>query len=99
MTDVVIIGSGVSGALLAHRLAKQGIKVLILEAGKAVERAQAVNTFENALIKVPESAYTQTPQAMFPRTDQPHQWYVQAGPDILKKALISKCWVEPPGIG
>jgi choline dehydrogenase-like flavoprotein len=87
-TDVVIIGSGVSGALLAHRLAKQGIKVLILEAGKSVERAQAVNTFENALIKVPESAYTQAPQAMFPRTDEPHQWYVQAGPDIFKSTYL-----------
>ena len=31
--DVVIIGSGIAGALAAHRLAEAGRKVLILEAG------------------------------------------------------------------
>jgi choline dehydrogenase-like flavoprotein len=31
--DVVIVGAGVAGALVAHRLAKAGAKVLMLEAG------------------------------------------------------------------
>lgn len=86
--DVAIIGSGVAGAVLAHRLAMQGIKVLIIDAGKPVERAKAVDTFWKAVIKVPESAYTQTPQAMFPRVDQPNQWYVQGGPDIFKSTYL-----------
>jgi choline dehydrogenase-like flavoprotein len=31
--DVVIVGSGIAGALMAHRLAQANIKVLMLEAG------------------------------------------------------------------
>ena len=36
--DVVIVGSGVAGALLAARLAAAGVKVAILEAGAKVDR-------------------------------------------------------------
>ena len=39
--DVVIVGSGVSGALLAARLTAARIKVAILEAGAEVDRAVA----------------------------------------------------------
>jgi len=35
--DVIIIGSGVAGALLAYRLAKAKVRVLILEAGAMPE--------------------------------------------------------------
>ena len=34
--DVVIVGSGVAGSLVAARLAKAGVKVLMLEAGPLV---------------------------------------------------------------
>jgi glucose dehydrogenase len=86
--EVVVVGAGISGALMAYRLAKSGIQVLLLEAGQSIDRAQAVNMFQNAVIKVPESAYMQTEQAMFPRTDQPNQWYVQAGPDVFKSTYL-----------
>ena len=38
--DVVIVGSGVAGALLAARLAAAGVKVAILEAGARVDGAR-----------------------------------------------------------
>ncbi len=38
--DVVIVGSGVAGSLVAARLAAKGVKVLILEAGPRVERSE-----------------------------------------------------------
>jgi choline dehydrogenase-like flavoprotein len=42
-TDVVIVGAGVAGALLAWRLGKAGLRVALLEAGDAsVDRAAAV---------------------------------------------------------
>jgi len=86
--DVVVVGSGVAGALLAHRLAANGVDVLLLEAGKPVDRRQAVRSFWDAPIKVPECAYEQTPEAMFPRTDKPNQWYEQAGPDPFKSTYL-----------
>ena len=38
--DVVIVGSGIAGALVAYRLAQAGLKVLILEGGPEVTRAE-----------------------------------------------------------
>ena len=79
--DVVIVGSGVSGALMAAKLAEAGVKVAILEAGAEVDRADAVDRYMNALIKVPESAYEPTPEAPFPMSHLPDGWYRQTGPD------------------
>jgi Choline dehydrogenase and related flavoproteins len=57
--DVVIVGSGISGALIAKVLATGGRKVLILEAGE--ELPPNINgymdRFLNATAKVPESPY------------------------------------------
>lgn len=44
--DVVIIGSGVAGALTACRLAKDGVKnIVVLEAGPRIDRAAIVRNF------------------------------------------------------
>ena len=43
--DVVIIGSGIAGALSAYTLAKAGLKVIILEAGPRIERSHIVQKF------------------------------------------------------
>jgi choline dehydrogenase-like flavoprotein len=59
--DVVIIGSGISGALAAVELGKAGKKVLILEAGRDVRGIASRNLFtENfykETYKTPESPY------------------------------------------
>ena len=44
-TDVVIVGAGIAGALVAARLAKAGVKVTIVEAGPRVERGSAEGRF------------------------------------------------------
>ena len=46
--DVIIVGSGISGALLAAKLSAAGVKVAILEAGARVDRAEARQRFWNA---------------------------------------------------
>lgn len=45
--DVVVVGSGVVGAMVADRLVAQGHSVLVLEAGPRIDRAQAVENWRN----------------------------------------------------
>ncbi|HLR13617.1 MAG TPA: GMC family oxidoreductase [Burkholderiaceae bacterium] len=87
-SDVVIIGSGVAGALMAAELAGRGVRVCILEAGAPVDRTQAVHNFWQAPVKVPESAYPPVPHAMHPTSDKLDDWYCQVGPDRFKSTYL-----------
>jgi len=69
--DLVIVGSGISGSIIAYELGRQGKKVLILEAGQEVpvDRSGYMRTFFKANAKTPESPYpptTQDPNASTP---------------------------------
>lgn len=69
--DVVIVGAGVSGSILAKVLGDQGWRVLVLEAGTADARGFPgylgdVDTYLAALAKVPNSAYALNPDAPQP---------------------------------
>lgn len=86
-TDVVIVGSGVSGALLAYKLSAQGIKTLILEAGAKVERNDALNRFYNAPLKTPESPYLESTHAPFPKTVN-DTYFTQAGSAPFKSTFL-----------
>ncbi len=66
--DVVIVGAGVAGAILAKELAGAGKTVLLLEAGRATSirpegYASYVETFYEALAKTPNSPFPQNPAA------------------------------------
>jgi choline dehydrogenase-like flavoprotein len=86
--QVIVIGSGVAGALMAARLAKTGVSVAILEAGAEVDRGNAVQAFWDAAVKVPECPYPPTPQAMHPTTDRLKDWYRQDGPDLFGSTYL-----------
>ena len=45
--EVVIVGTGVVGVLIAEQLLDAGIPVLMLEAGPRVARAEVVENFRN----------------------------------------------------
>jgi glucose dehydrogenase len=66
--DVVIVGSGFAGALMANELGKARKKVLILEAGAGVPPNinDYMKRFYSAGAKVPESPYT--PEIFDPKT-------------------------------
>ncbi|ACE84185.1 GMC family oxidoreductase [Cellvibrio japonicus] len=69
--DLVIVGSGIAGSIVAYQLGLQGKKVLILEAGQEVpvDRSGYMETFFKANAKTPESPYpptTQNPSASTP---------------------------------
>ena len=86
--DVIIVGSGISGAIMASRLAAEGVKVAILEAGAKVDRQQAVQAYWNAVEKVPECPYPPVPQAMHPISSDLDFWYRQTGPDKFASTYI-----------
>jgi len=58
--DVVIVGSGIAGGLVALKLAKAGKQVLVLEAGDPVPTNinAEMDVFYRSVAKVPESPYT-----------------------------------------
>lgn len=78
--DVVIVGSGVAGAITGYALARAGVKVLILEAGPRVDRAKAVVAFRNSPTKGPNSPYPAHPKVPQPDPEDIGSYYVQAGP-------------------
>ncbi len=78
--DVLVIGSGVAGALVASRVARKGANVIIMEAGPRVDRAASVRRYQSASAKTPESAYAQAAFAPHPETDKPYAFYAQKGP-------------------
>ena len=43
--DVIVVGSGVAGSLIAWRLAEAKLKVLILDAGPRIDRTEALKLF------------------------------------------------------
>src|SRR5690606_35606675 len=53
-----------------------------------VERSEAVERFQNALIKTPESAYPVGPDADHPLSWDPDYWYRQSGPDKFRSTYI-----------
>lgn len=88
--DVLVVGAGVTGALIAWRLAEAGRRVLVLEAGpERPDRSELVGAFARSVDKGPSSPYLGTPgdlHAPAPsETDQGDDGhYLQAGPAPFK---------------
>jgi choline dehydrogenase-like flavoprotein len=80
----VIVGAGVAGMLAAHRLAKAGVKVLVLEAGPTIDRNAALQRYRTAVAKTPESPYPDNFYAPRPTVAALDQYYVQEGPTFFK---------------
>lgn len=75
--DVVVVGSGVAGALIAARLAEAGASVRILEAGPRTDRDAAVKRFRDG-----EYAYESPEWAPQPAGQDLNNYYVQDG-DVM----------------
>ena len=71
--DAVIVGSGISGAIIASELSRAGQRVLILEAGPGGDRTlrdyeDYLNRFYETAFKDNQSPYPETPDAPMPRS-------------------------------
>lgn len=86
--DILIVGTGIAGAIAGAKLAQKGLKVAFLESGKHIDRGDAVQTFWDATIKVPESAYPNDPTAPHPLTHKIGEYYQQMGPEDFKSTYI-----------
>lgn len=88
--DVIIVGAGIAGSLLAKHLTHAGYNVLVLEAGPATATSfegylDHLQTFYAASGKGPESAWP--PSAGAPQPDTAdlranNGYFVQKGPDL-----------------
>jgi choline dehydrogenase-like flavoprotein len=71
--DAVIIGAGVSGALIAHELSRAGKRVLIVDAGPGEDLSlsgyeQYLERFYGTAVKDNQSPYPKNPNAPMPRS-------------------------------
>lgn len=78
--DVVVVGSGVAGSLVAHRLAQAGKSVLILEAGPRLPRWQILENFRNQADKTDnQRPYPASPMAPHPEFSPDNGYLIQKG--------------------
>jgi choline dehydrogenase-like flavoprotein len=83
-TDVVVVGSGIAGALVATGLARHGVKVVMIEAGPRVNRGNALLQQQGSLNRtIPEAAYPRVDYAPSPATLDPKNYLVQEGPELF----------------
>ncbi|AJY45835.1 GMC family oxidoreductase [Martelella endophytica] len=89
-TDVVVVGSGIVGALLARKLALAGREVLMLEAGPRIQRDQIVANFRRSPRKGDFIApYPNSEFAPFPDYQPADNGYLeQIGPKPYKPEYI-----------
>jgi glucose dehydrogenase len=82
--DVVIVGAGLAGGLVASQLVQSGVRVLVLESGPAIDRSKALQTFfelDNGVKGIPDGPYPEVAYAPKPYTLDPDHYLVQRGPD------------------
>ncbi|APX10572.1 GMC family oxidoreductase [Tateyamaria omphalii] len=78
--DLVVIGAGVAGGLVAKRAAEAGLRVTIICDGPVVARGDLVNRFRNAPDQTMMSPYPVLPHAPQPQTVRTDDYLIQKGP-------------------
>lgn len=75
--DIVIVGAGVVGSIMAWKLSQAGLDVAVLDAGAKVNKVDAINRYKDDLSKDANSPYQMMPWAPVPDDDDPLSYYVQ----------------------
>ncbi len=78
--DIVVVGSGVAGSLVAHQLALAGASVIVLEAGPRIRRWRIVENFRNSSAKSDfTTPYPSMRYAPHPLYAPPNGYLIQKG--------------------
>ncbi len=90
--DVIVVGAGVAGGMVAYRLAQAGARVLILEAGnRNAQRAQMVGIYATAIAKTPHSPYVQVENDIkAPSPDSTNDYYDQPLAAVLPAPPVTQ---------
>ncbi len=87
--DVVIVGAGIAGGVIANELAAAGASVLLLEAGPRLQRWQIVEQFRNSRDKWDlMGSYPSTAYAPHPEYNPPNKYLVEKGPHPYRPQYI-----------
>src|ERR1035437_3917204 len=79
--DVVIIGSGIAGALTSYKLANKGVKnIVVLEAGPRIDRSDIVQKFQKSPVLDSSSGFPNPDWAPRPAWDGKNQYIESTGP-------------------
>lgn len=78
--DLVVIGAGVAGGLVAKRAAEAGLRVTILCDGPVVTRADLVDRYRQSAPETMMSPYPAVPHAPQPQVARTDDYLIQKGP-------------------
>lgn len=88
--DVLIVGAGISGAIMAYTLAKAGKSVLVLDGGPEIpdDRSSYMEQFYLAMAKTPEAPYPVMADDPSPTTLDINTWLQQGSGYLIQKGPL-----------
>jgi choline dehydrogenase-like flavoprotein len=88
--DVLIVGAGISGAIMAYKLGQAGKKVLVLDGGPEIpdDRSAYMEQFYLAMAKTPEAPYPVIADDPSPTTLDINTWQQQGSGYLIQKGPL-----------
>ena len=88
--DVLIVGAGISGAIMAYKLAKAGKSVLVLDGGPEIpdDRSSYMEQFYLAMAKTPEAPYPVMPDDPSPISLEIGNWQKEGSGYLIQKGPL-----------